>query len=179
MYCIKCISNIYLQLKHYLYCRDLEWCSWRISGVCNSWLRFSLVTVGVAKNSKPRTSDCIPRTWSYASVLKKVHDIAISPSGTHIASIRKAERLSYIGKANRFHRIYGKTWIRNSVWNVESWCVFNLSVRTNNDVEGWHRRLNYRANKANLPLYTLINLLYKEAELVVLSQMQGKLFSFW
>ncbi|KAK4301510.1 hypothetical protein Pmani_026288 [Petrolisthes manimaculis] len=37
-----------------------------------------------------------------------------------------------------------ETWIQNSMWPPESWSVFNRSVRTNNDTEGWHRRLNTR-----------------------------------
>jgi hypothetical protein len=35
-----------------------------------------------------------------------------------------------------------KTWITSSVWPVHSWSVFMRPTRTNNDVEGWHHRLN-------------------------------------
>ena len=34
------------------------------------------------------------------------------------------------------------TWIHSAIWPPASWSVFNRSVRTNNDCEGWHRRLN-------------------------------------
>ena len=57
------------------------------------------------------------------------------------------------------------TWLESSVWSVEDWSVYNRRVRTNNDTEGWHRRLNSRANE-NVPLYLLIDLLYEEARLV-------------
>lgn len=60
------------------------------------------------------------------------------------------------------------TWIESSIWPVESWSVFNQSVRTNNDVEGWHRRLNHRANRGQLPLYLLIGLLHDESRLASL-----------
>ena len=44
-----------------------------------------------------------------------------------------------------------------------------LSVRTNNDVEGWHHRLHRRAaGQANLPFYMLVGLLFQEAGLTVL-----------
>ena len=33
------------------------------------------------------------------------------------------------------------TWLDNTVWSVGNWCVFMQPIRTNNDVEGWHRRL--------------------------------------
>ena len=34
------------------------------------------------------------------------------------------------------------TWMKHSVWSIESWCVFKRNIRTNNDCEGWRRRLN-------------------------------------
>ena len=39
------------------------------------------------------------------------------------------------------------TWIRSEIWPPKAWCVFNRSVRTNNDVEGWHYRLNLKAHR--------------------------------
>ena len=32
------------------------------------------------------------------------------------------------------------TWIEGN-WSPEDWSVFNMYVRTNNDTEGWHRRI--------------------------------------
>ena len=56
------------------------------------------------------------------------------------------------------------TWIDNATWPPSSWSVYMQSVRTNNDVEGWHHQLNRRASgKTQLPLYLLINLLHNEA----------------
>ncbi|KAJ8031852.1 hypothetical protein HOLleu_25188 [Holothuria leucospilota] len=57
------------------------------------------------------------------------------------------------------------TWI-NGPWPPSAWSVFMQSVRTNNDVEGWHNRLNCHANgRCQLPFYLLIDLLHKEARL--------------
>ena len=36
------------------------------------------------------------------------------------------------------------TWIVGQ-WKPKDWSVFNQTVRTNNDVEGWHLRINTRA----------------------------------
>ena len=55
------------------------------------------------------------------------------------------------------------TWIESSIWTVQCWSVYGRSIRTNNDVEGWHNRLNRRAKKGNLPFYMLLSLLYSEA----------------
>ena len=43
-----------------------------------------------------------------------------------------------------------------------------MPVRTNNDVEGWHRRFNSRAGRGQLQFYVLVPLLHREASLVTL-----------
>ena len=55
------------------------------------------------------------------------------------------------------------TWIDSALWSPNRWSIFQRSVRTNNDVEGWHRRLNHHARRAKLPMYLLINLLHQES----------------
>ena len=35
-----------------------------------------------------------------------------------------------------------ETWINSRVWPPKCWSVFMLSVRTNNDIEGWYHALN-------------------------------------
>ena len=43
------------------------------------------------------------------------------------------------------------------------------SIRTNNDIEGWHHSLNRRAaGRCGLPLYMFVALLHKEARLASL-----------
>ena len=44
--------------------------------------------------------------------------------------------------------------------------VFKRSVRSNNDVEGWHRRLNQKASRGQLNMYLLLLLLGTETELL-------------
>ena len=58
------------------------------------------------------------------------------------------------------------TWINGSTWKSASWTVYRQSVRTNNDVEGWHHQINRKAQKPNLQMYILIVLLHKEARLL-------------
>ena len=83
------------------------------------------------------------------------------------------------------------------VWNPSAWCVYNQSVRTNNDVEGWHHRLNSHAGRAQLQFYLLLQLLHEEARLVNITvdlvrehelqhtqrrryrQQQGRIFAAW
>ena len=56
------------------------------------------------------------------------------------------------------------TWIESEVWSPCSWSVFMFSIRTNNDIEGWHHGLHRRAaGRCGLPLYVLLNFLHEEA----------------
>jgi hypothetical protein len=50
------------------------------------------------------------------------------------------------------------TWIRNNVYPIRNWSIFMLSIRTNNDVEGWHNNLNSRvSSRGPVPFYLLVN----------------------
>ncbi|KAH3693919.1 hypothetical protein DPMN_081358 [Dreissena polymorpha] len=62
-----------------------------------------------------------------------------------------------------------RTWINGNLWRPENWSVFRETVRTNNDVEGWHRGLNNRANGSKLPFYVMVPLLRTEADDVTLT----------
>ena len=63
-----------------------------------------------------------------------------------------------------------RTWIRQ-LWSPADWSVYGCITRTNNDVEGWHNRLNKQAVRGQLHLYRLVGLLHAEASLITL-QMQ-------
>lgn len=56
------------------------------------------------------------------------------------------------------------TWVERNNWTSRDWSVYGRSRRTNNNVEGWHNRLNRKALKANLPFYALVQLLYEETQ---------------
>ena len=89
------------------------------------------------------------------------------------------------------------TWIENEVWPPASWSIFMLPICTNNNLEGWHRRLNTHAYSDQLNLYLLIKLLHDEAEMIQLQatllslkmikrqqrrqqrQMEGRIFQEW
>ena len=90
-----------------------------------------------------------------------------------------------------------KTWIRSSIWGPGTWSCYGQSIRTNNDVEGWHHRLNAKAATNSLPFYKLLGLLHKESEIVTVHLLlmtesnlrrhqrtkykdrQGKIFTAW
>lgn len=95
-------------------------------------------------------------------------------------------------------RVCEGQWIRNPTFPIKSWSVFMLSVRTNNDLEGWHNRINSRVNRTGkIPFYLLLVELYSEAKNIPLiarllsegkmerinrkkyNNLNGKLFKAW
>jgi len=58
------------------------------------------------------------------------------------------------------------TWLQHAIWAPANVSAYGQQVRTNNDVEGWHRRLNARARRGDLPFYVTVRLLQDEAKQV-------------
>lgn len=111
-------------------------------------------------------------------LLKKILALPLLPP-EHILQAFNALRLSVTdATVLSFLNYVQKTWLENSTWSVDDLSVFKQSVRTNNDVEGWHRRLKSRACRGNLPLFMLIKLIHREAQnagLQVLLLSEGKI----
>jgi len=57
-------------------------------------------------------------------------------------------------------------WISSRLWPASSWSAYEASVRTNNDVEGWHNRLNCQTRNGKLDLYQVAGVLYAAAQYV-------------
>ncbi|CAL4187130.1 unnamed protein product, partial [Meganyctiphanes norvegica] len=66
-----------------------------------------------------------------------------------------------ITKCKELVEYFRKTWLHTTLFCKEHWCWFKQSIRTNNDVEGWHTKLNRKG--AKLRLYDLIMVLGREA----------------
>ncbi|CAG2198539.1 unnamed protein product [Mytilus edulis] len=99
--------------------------------------------------------------------IKKVLALPYLPAGHIIPAYRQLtvpptaspllhQLMNYINRA----------WLQCSVWSVAQWSVYQLSIRTNNDVEGWHRRFNGKANGKKLHFYKIVPALIKEAKTV-------------
>jgi hypothetical protein len=69
----------------------------------------------------------------------------------------------------KFVDYVGNTWVYSETYAPTNWSVYGKSIRTNNDVKGWHNGLNRRANgEIQLPFYRLVELLHREAKLASL-----------
>jgi len=71
-------------------------------------------------------------------------------------------------------RYVDTTWLQSNVWSVDTVSVYRERVRTNNDMEGWHRRLNQQARRSSLPFYLLVRLLHDETGV---ASLQARLLS--
>ncbi|KAL5010780.1 hypothetical protein ScPMuIL_013085 [Solemya velum] len=71
-------------------------------------------------------------------------------------------------KLKALTRYIESTWLTNPVWSVRSWSVYQETIRTNNDVEGWHRGLNSRCARAHPSFYILVPLLQREGQYVTI-----------
>ena len=191
----------------------------RVPSVVELVLDFEKAVWKAAGHEMPRVTlkGCVFH-WAQA-LWRKVQDIGLQTAYTGNSSVRKFIRrllaLPFLPAQeiqSMFYHLQGKgttarlreltdyievTWITSRLWPVEVWCVYGQAVRTNNDVEGWHHRLNVRAGKPKLPFYLLLILLYREARLISLQahlisderlrqykkkayrQLNGKLFSVW
>ena len=85
---------------------------------------------------------------------------------------------------DRLHQLVSyidKTWISSDKRPPSSWTTFQRTIRTNNDVEGWHVRLNKEIPHEHPNIYILIQTLKEEASLLPLNitlVSQRKLYRF-
>ena len=63
---------------------------------------------------------------------------------------------------------FDDNWVNSTSRPPTSWSVFKRVVRTKNDVEGWHYRLNSQSPHDRPNSYVLLGLLHKEATLLPL-----------
>lgn len=132
--------------------------------------------------------------------IRKILALPYLPAEHIVSAFEELSRLATQGSSEQIDRLLcyvNTTWIQGTVWKPENWSVFRQTVRTNNDVEGWHRGLNSRANGNSLPFYVLVPLLHNEAKDVTVTvrlvsenlvtrnqrlkykRIHGRLFDLW
>ena len=60
-------------------------------------------------------------------------------------------------------------WIESSCFPLPKWSVYNCADRTNNDLEGYHHKLNTDTEKPNLPFYLLLDQLKNQCKDVTIT----------
>ena len=97
--------------------------------------------------------------------LKKVMALCFLPASHIPAVFRRLQTSATTEPLKKLMDYVNRVWIKSTVWTPNSWSVYFQSVRTNNDIEGWHNRLKSRG-RPNMNFYLLVQLIHSEAELV-------------
>ena len=103
------------------------------------------------------------------SYVKQLMALPFLPAEKIETRFYRLQRRATTDSLKKFVQYVTDNWIKSEIFLPTTWSVFMEAVRTNNDLEGWHNALNRRAKgKTHLPLYSLIQLINKEASLVAL-----------
>ena len=68
-------------------------------------------------------------------------------------------KLSKCKKLEKLFKYYSDNWIHGNNWDLDDICQWGCSVRTNNDAERFHMKLNGSVQNTNVNFYDLINIL--------------------
>jgi hypothetical protein len=73
----------------------------------------------------------------------------------------------HIDQLDNFFTYIENTWMKTKgIWPPSVWSVFLQLIRTNNDAEGWHNKINLKGKMAGIHFYKLVPLLFRESEFV-------------
>ena len=117
-----------------------------------------------ASERDPGTSD----------VLRQLRCLQYLPA-EHIPDVFYTIKRAATGRLAKLCDYIQDNWIRSRVFPPRSWSAFNRTIRTNNDCEGWHNRLNKQCGNKGAPnMYSLVGHLFAEAELVPIQAVMVK-----
>ena len=91
------------------------------------------------------------------SALPKNH---IVPAFENLTSTIKPDNV----KMYEMVQYFNKTWIQGTLFTPDSWCWFDKPIHTNNDLEGYHNKLNKKADGKSFNVYKLLQLLGRDAK---------------
>ena len=109
-------------------------------------------TIYVAAYSGVRSPSSIHQWWWNFQSIAQNHALVFPASPTHTPNLSTATTRSNDNHLNKRLQYVSRTWINSVVWPPECWSVYYQSVRTNNDLEGWHNRPNSRC-RAGMNMY--------------------------
>ena len=86
-------------------------------------------------------------------LLRKIMPLCFLPAQNTLPIFQRLQqKRSNDNNLNKLLKYISRTWINSVVWQPECWSIYYQSVRTNNDLEGWHNRPNYRG-RAGMYMY--------------------------
>ena len=134
-----------------------------VSGVC-----LPLAPGPLEKSLRARPSDCVYERLDYEWLHQATDGTTLPSAWDHCCNLWQPKTRGQDGAFIAVHQLHwGKLDLQQSL-APKCWSVFMQSIRTNNNIEGWHHSLNRRvAGWCGLPFYMSVALLHKEVRLVL------------
>jgi len=133
-----------------------------IQGCVHPWMCVPLVTSSVVEGPRLGATNCLFREPCRAESA----GLPFLPAEHITPAVNELRKLTTHTQLMQLLLYVEATWLSSSVWYVAVWSTFGRAICTNNDVEGWHHRMNSHAGHCKLQFYSLLNFLYEEAKLV-------------
>ena len=109
------------------------------------------------------------KDWATNGYIRRLMALPFLPHETIAPTFESLKQEATTEPLQQFVSYIEENWIRSTVWPPKCFSVFMQSIRTNNDIEGWHHSLNRRAaGRCGLHFYMFVALLHKEARLASL-----------
>ena len=98
------------------------------------------------------TADCVLQEGCNIQLLQVSDGLDLPPAKYVVPQFRGLRDLCpKDGKLMQLVGYINRQWMENTTFPVSSWSAFMRPIRTNNDIEGWHNKLN-QVGKPNLNL---------------------------
>ena len=95
-------------------------------------------------------------------LLRKLMALCYLPEQHIPAIFRRLATQATTDPIKQLFSYFEKNWLQSSIWPPSSWSVYTMAIRTNNDLEGWHNRLNQKG-RPGMNFYMLVLMLHEEA----------------
>lgn len=96
------------------------------------------------------------------STIKKILALPFVPADD-VSGIFEEISRSSTDRLETFLLYIKECWINSRTYPIPTWNVYGRATRTNNDVEGWHRRLNHLCQDQKPAFYVLVPVLFEES----------------
>ena len=97
--------------------------------------------------------------------LSKIMALCFLPTEHIIQIFHRLEQKATTDALTPLLQYISRTWIDSVIWPPACWSVYYQLVHTNNNLEGWHNRLNARG-RAEMNFYMLVALHYDKSSMI-------------
>ena len=105
------------------------------------------------------------KNGAVAELIKQLYSLPFLPPrlmGTEFSNLKSKALLFDDARLSKVFAYAEKTWMKSTVWKLKNISAYQRLIRTNNDTEGYHYRLNKKCGD-HPPFYKLVGILHSEA----------------